>query len=71
MVFLFFLEFSVCFSGIDYCNQVLDKMSDSKPIIAEYGSWWSPIDAKILGGGNCKVINELQCGESKFCFLSL
>ncbi|KAL4002665.1 Prolyl oligopeptidase family protein [Acanthocheilonema viteae] len=39
-------------------------MSHSKKIIAEYGSWWSSIDASISSSGNCKMISELQCGEN-------
>uniref|UniRef100_A0A915PQH3 Acyl-peptide hydrolase n=1 Tax=Setaria digitata TaxID=48799 RepID=A0A915PQH3_9BILA len=35
-----------------------------KAILAEYGSWWSSIDANIVNSGNCKTISELQCGEN-------
>uniref|UniRef100_A0A0R3S0N8 Peptidase_S9 domain-containing protein n=1 Tax=Elaeophora elaphi TaxID=1147741 RepID=A0A0R3S0N8_9BILA len=39
-------------------------MNHSKTGIAEYGSWWSPIETSILSSGNCKMIAELQCGEN-------
>lgn len=44
-------------------------MSDTKTMLAEYGSWCSSIDTHVLSSGNCKVISELQCGENSVFWL--